>query len=144
MYLQDTSYVEIQEQPLSLDMVIQRVSAPHVGAVSTFSGIVRNHNLGREVSHLEYECYAPMAVKEMQAIRAQAMKKWELHDIAIAHRVGRLDIGDAAVVIAVASVHRESGLQALKFTIDTLKATVPIWKKEYWADGSMWLENCCG
>ena len=136
--------IEIWEKPLSLDAVIQQVSARHVGAVSTFSGIVRDHNLGRAVLYLEYECYPAMAVKEMNKIRKQALEQWEIHDIAILHRVGRLEIGEAAVVIAVASAHREAGLQALKFTIDTLKATVPIWKKEYWADGSMWLENCCG
>lgn len=136
--------IEIWENPLSLDYVIQQVSAPHVGAISTFSGIVRNHNLGKPVRYLEYECYAPMAKKEMEAIREQALQKWQLHDIAMVHRVGRLDIGESAIVIAVASAHREDGLVALKYTIDTLKATVPIWKKEYWEDGSMWLENCCG
>jgi molybdopterin synthase catalytic subunit len=136
--------IEIWEKPLSLDTVIAKVSAPHVGAVSTFSGIVRNHNLGKAVRYLEYECYAAMAEKEMAVIREYALKAWALHDIAILHRVGRLEIGESAVVIAVASAHREDGLVALKYTIDTLKATVPIWKKEYWADGSMWLENCCG
>lgn len=136
--------IEIWETPLSLDTVITHVSADHVGAISTFSGIVRNHNLGRSVSHLEYECYAPMAIKEMQQIRETALSRWQLHDIAMVHRVGRLEIGESAIVIAVASAHREDGLVALKYTIDTLKATVPIWKKEYWADGSMWLENCCG
>lgn len=136
--------IEIWEKPLSLDTVIAKVSAPHVGAVSTFSGIVRNHNLGKAVRYLEYECYAAMAEKEMALIREYALEKWALHDIAMIHRVGRLAIGESAVMIAVASAHREDGLIALKYTIDTLKATVPIWKKEYWADGSMWLENCCG
>ncbi len=139
-----TTRVDIWERPLSLDYVMDQVSAPHVGAISTFSGIVRNHNLGKAVRYLEYECYAPMAKKEMEILREQALQQWQLHDIAMVHRVGRLDIGESAIVIAVASAHREDGLAALKYTIDTLKATVPIWKKEYWEDGSMWLENCCG
>lgn len=134
----------IQSQPLQLEPLIEWVSAPHVGAVSTFSGVVRNHNLGKGVLYLEYECYEAMAISEFEKIVEQALSRWQLHRIAIAHRVGRLEIGESAVMIATSSAHRRDSLEALHFTIDTLKQTVPIWKKEYWQDGSIWLENCCG
>ena len=137
-------WIEIWEKPLDMQALEAHVSAPHVGAISTFAGVVRNHNLGKEVLYLEYECYQAMAIKEMQQIADEAQKRWELHRIAICHRVGRLEIGEAAVLIAVSAAHRKASLEALTYTIDTLKAQVPIWKKEYWADGSMWLENCCG
>lgn len=137
-------WIEIWESTLDMRPLEQHVSDPYVGAISSFSGIVRNHNLGKEVLYLEYECYQPMALKEMQAIADHAQAHWDLHRIAICHRVGRLEIGEAAVLIAVSAAHRKASLEALTYTIDTLKATVPIWKKEYWADGSMWLENCCG
>lgn len=136
--------LEIWQEPLDLASLMAYVSAPQIGAVSTFTGLVRNHNQGKDVLYLEYECYAPMAIKEMERIVAQAQERWTLHRIGILHRIGRLEIGEAAVLIAVSAVHRKASLEALHFTIDTLKATVPIWKKEYWTDGSMWLENCCG
>ncbi len=136
--------LEIVETPLLLQPLLDFVSAPHVGAVSSFSGVVRNHNLGKGVLYLEYECYAPMALKEMQAIIEQAHQQWDLHQIAVVHRVGRLEIGESAVMIATSSAHRRESLAALGYVIDTLKATVPIWKKEYWQDGSIWLDNCCG
>lgn len=134
----------ITAEPLRLEPLLDWVSDPQVGAISTFSGVVRNHNKGKGVLYLEYECYEPMALAELAQIVAQAHQRWELHRIAVVHRTGRIEIGESAVLIAVSSVHRRESIEALHFVIDTLKATVPIWKKEYWQDGSMWLENCCG
>lgn len=136
--------IEIQTAPLQLAPLEAFVAAPHVGAISTFCGVVRDHNLGKQVLYLEYECYEAMARLEMAKIIEDAKARWPLHEIAISHRLGCLQIGEAAVMIAVSAAHRHASLEALSYTIDTLKATVPIWKKEYWADGSMWLENCCG
>ncbi|MEZ0375146.1 MAG: molybdenum cofactor biosynthesis protein MoaE [Candidatus Sericytochromatia bacterium] len=134
--------LEITDRLLVLAPLTDWVSAPHVGAVSTFAGVVRDHNLGKSVRYLEYECYTPMALAELEKIVAQAHARWQLHRIAIAHRTGRLEIGETAVLIAVSAVHRRESIEALHFVIDTLKQTVPIWKKEYWSDGSMWLEGC--
>lgn len=136
--------LKLQSEPLSLEPLLEWVSDPSVGAVSTFAGVVRDHNLGKQVLYLEYEGYEPMAVAELERIVAEAHERWKLHRIAVVHRLGRLEIGETAVLIAVSSVHRRESIEALHFTIDTLKQRLPIWKKEYWTDGSMWLENCCG
>lgn len=135
--------IHVSHEVIDLNVLIKHVSCPEAGAVSTFSGIVRNHNKGKGVLYLEYEGYAPMAEKELQAISEEAQQKWDLHQIAIVHRLGRLEIGESAVAIAISSSHRKDGLNALQFVIDTLKVRIPVWKKEYWEDGSMWLENCC-
>lgn len=136
--------LKLQSEPLNLEPLLEWVSDPSVGAVSTFAGVVRDHNLGKQVLYLEYEGYEPMAVAELERIVAEAHERWKLHRIAVVHRLGRLEIGETAVLIAVSSVHRRESIEALHFTIDTLKQRLPIWKKEYWVDGSMWLENCCG
>jgi molybdopterin synthase catalytic subunit len=136
--------LEIISNNIQVEALLQAVACPEAGASSLFLGTVRNHNLGKGVLYLEYECYEPMALKEMAKIITTAHARWDLHKIGIVHRVGRIEIGEAAVAIAVSSSHRKESIEALHFTIDTLKQTVPIWKKEYWQDGSMWLENCCG
>ncbi|MGE3728075.1 MAG: molybdenum cofactor biosynthesis protein MoaE [Candidatus Sericytochromatia bacterium] len=135
---------EIVETPIDVSALLAEVACDEAGATSLFLGTVRNHNQGKGVRYLEYECYPEMALKEMVKIVAQARLRWELYQVGMIHRVGRLEIREAAVAIAVSSAHRQASLEALQFCIDTLKATVPIWKKEYWEDGSMWLENCCG
>jgi len=135
---------EIVETPIDVSALLAKVACDQAGASSLFLGTVRNHNQGKGVRYLEYECYPEMALKEMVKIVAQARLRWELYQVGMIHRVGRLEIQEAAVAIAVSSAHRQASLEALQFCIDTLKATVPIWKKEYWEDGSMWLENCCG
>lgn len=135
--------IAITDKPIVLDELLKAVDDPGAGAISTFSGTVRNHNLGRQVLFLEYECYEPMALKEMARIEAEIKEKWPALKVAIVHRVGRMEIGEASVVIAVSTAHRHDSLDAVTYAIDTLKKTVPVWKKEYWADGSMWLENCC-
>ncbi|MGV3526141.1 MAG: molybdenum cofactor biosynthesis protein MoaE [Candidatus Sericytochromatia bacterium] len=135
--------IAVWERPLELEPLLAAVSDPAVGAISTFAGVVRNHNLGRPVLYLEYEGYTPMVVSELAKIAAEVKERWPVHALAVVHRLGRLEIGETAVLIAVSSAHRQASIEALHFTIDTLKQRVPIWKKEYWTDGSMWLENCC-
>ncbi|MEM8907317.1 MAG: molybdenum cofactor biosynthesis protein MoaE [Bacteroidota bacterium] len=109
------------------------------GVIATFVGTVRNQTQGKEVLYLEFEAYKPMAIKEMQKIAETASQRWPVAKMAIHHRVGRLEIGEIAVVIAVATPHRKAAFAACAFAIDTLKETVPIWKKEFFQDGAVWV-----
>lgn len=133
--------VEIIEAAIDPMSVMRSVSSPRAGAVVTFDGVVRDHARGKEVSHLFYETYSEMALKEIIKIRDQALSRWELHGAAIVHRVGRLRIGESSVFIAVSSSHRAQAFEACRFIIDTLKTTVPIWKKEHYQDGEVWIEE---
>ena len=117
------------------------VRSPQAGAVSLFMGVVRNNNLGRDVDYLEYDAYPAMATKVMRQIAAEIRERWDVLDIAMYHRIGRLEIGEASVAVAVASAHRGEGIEACHYGIDRLKAIVPIWKKEVWADGEEWIEG---
>jgi molybdopterin synthase catalytic subunit len=132
--------VAIQEEPLDLAPLVAFVERPEAGAVATFSGNVRNHNRGRGVEYLEYDAYRPMAEKKMREIAAEAARRWECR-IAMRHRVGRLEIGEASVLVAVSCAHRGDAFDACRFAIDTLKETVPIWKKEVWEGGEVWIEG---
>jgi molybdopterin synthase catalytic subunit len=110
------------------------------GAVVTFHGVVREYSdSGRAVRYLEYEAYPEMAEAQMRAIGAEIKRRWDIDDVAMVHRIGRLEIGEASVVIAVAAPHRGEAFDACEYAIDTLKATVPIWKKEVFADGEVWV-----
>jgi molybdopterin synthase catalytic subunit len=109
------------------------------GAVCTFLGVARKFSRGREVVHLEYEAYPEMAEKKMAEIGEELREKFGVERVAMLHRVGVLEIGEASVGIAVASPHRKEAFEACRYAIDTLKATVPIWKKEVWADGQQWI-----
>lgn len=115
------------------------VAAPACGAVDVFVGNVRNTTNGKPVERLEYEAYEPMALKEMRRIADDVQARWEGALVAIHHRMGILRVGEAAVVIAVATPHRAASFEACKYAIDTLKQTVPIWKKEVFADGEVWV-----
>jgi molybdopterin synthase catalytic subunit len=115
--------------------------APADGAVCLFLGVVRNENGGRPVRHLEYEAYEEMARPLMEEIAAEARRRWPITDVHIVHRLGRLEIGEPSVAVAVAAPHRGAAFDACRYAIDTLKATVPIWKKEFYADGAVWLEG---
>ena len=117
------------------------VLSPEAGAVSLFLGVVRNNNLGRDVDFLEYDAYPAMATKVMRQIADEIRERWDVLDIAMHHRIGRLEIGEASVAVAVASAHRAEGIEACHYGIDRLKAIVPIWKKEVWADGEEWIEG---
>jgi molybdopterin synthase catalytic subunit len=132
---------EIVSEPIGEREVIARAASPRAGAIATFHGVVRDNSLGRRVLYLLYEAYPPMAVKEMQAIEEEIRGRWEVEKVAITHRIGRLEIGEASVVIAVSSAHRKDALEACQFAIDRLKQTVPVWKKEFWEGGEVWIEN---
>ena len=111
------------------------------GAVATFAGVVRDQSLGRETEHLVYDAYRPMAERKMQEIGEEIRQKWEVDRVGILHRVGRLEIGEISVLIAISSPHRKASLEACHYAIDRLKETVPIWKKEIWTDGEAWREG---
>jgi len=124
-----------------IDLASLSSAASGDGAVCLFVGVVRDHNGGRRVLHLEYEAYEEMALPLMEKIAAEARERWRVTDVRIVHRLGRLEIGEASVAVAVASPHRGEAFEACRYAIDTLKATVPIWKKEFYADGAVWLDR---
>ena len=131
--------IEITEQAISVDEVVARVADPANGAVVTFIGVVRGVTEGRETLHLEYEAYPEMAEKVLQQIADEIRARWaDIREVAIVHRVGRLEIGETAVVIALSASHRVQTFDALRYAIDRIKDIAPIWKKEFWADGAAW------
>ena len=132
---------EIVEGRIDESELVEKVASPRAGAIVTFHGVVRDNSLGRKVLYLLYEAYPPMAIKEMEKIEAEVRQRWEVEKFAITHRIGRLEIGEASVIIAVSSPHRKEALDACHFAIDRLKQTVPVWKKEYWEGGEVWIEN---
>lgn len=131
----------LSDQPLDEAEVLARVNGPDAGGVVSFIGNVRNHARGSEIKFLEYEAYPEMAVREMQKIVSEAEARWSGTRVAIAHRSGRLEIGEAAVVVVAVSPHRAEAFEACRFAIDTLKVTVPIWKKEVATDGQYWVDD---
>jgi molybdopterin synthase catalytic subunit len=131
----------LSEQPLDVAATIARVSGPGKGGIVTFLGAVREESRGRAIRHLEYESYPEMAEREMQKIADAAAERWPGVQVAIAHRAGHLEIGELAVVIAAAAPHRGDAFEACRFAIDTLKQTVPIWKKEVATDGEYWVDD---
>jgi len=124
-----------------IDLVSLQATSPADGALCLFVGVVRDENAGRPVLHLEYEAYEEMALRLMEEIADETRRRWPVTDVRIVHRLGRLAIGEASVAVAVASPHRAEAFAACRHAIDTLKATVPIWKKESYADGAVWLEG---
>lgn len=137
----DIDFFKITSDVLDPTELHNLVLSPQAGAVSLFVGVVRNNNLGRDVNFLEYDAYPAMATKVMRQIAAEIRDRWDVLDIAMHHRIGRLEIGEASVAVAVASAHRGEGIEACHYGIDRLKAIVPIWKKEVWADGEEWIEG---
>lgn len=131
--------IKITDIPIEPSDVIDLVKTPDSGAINVFIGTVRNSTKNRDVKQLEFEAYNTMAVKEIDKIIAQAKKKWPISSMAIYHRVGVLEIGEIPVVIAVSTPHRQQGFEACQYAIDTLKETVPIWKKEIFSDGEQWV-----
>jgi molybdopterin synthase catalytic subunit len=121
--------------------LVSHVHAAENGAVVTFDGCVRNHSHGRKTLYLEYESYEQMALSKMKEIAASLHTLYPIDRVAMAHRLGRLEIGDTSVFIAVGSPHRKAAFEACRYAIDTLKRTVPIWKKEFFADGSVWADG---
>jgi molybdopterin synthase catalytic subunit len=129
----------LSEQPLSLEAVAAEVASDEAGAVATFVGTTRVHSRGRTVTHLDYEAYEGMAEQVMSEIAEELKARYELCEIAIHHRIGRVSIGERSVVIAVSAHHRQAALAACKDAIDTLKERVPLWKKEVYVGGEEWI-----
>jgi len=132
--------IGVTTEPLSERAMAEAVADSGAGAIGLFSGIVRNQTGGRQVKYLEYEAHAPMAEAKMREIAGTLRARWPgLRRIAIVHRIGRLEIGESSVMIAVSSPHRREAFEACHLAIDTLKETVPVWKKEYFEDGEVWV-----
>jgi molybdopterin synthase catalytic subunit len=129
----------LTRDPIDVADVLASVGDSTAGATATFVGVTRNHNQGRAVTYLEYEAYSDMAEQEMARIGGEATRRWSICKIAIVHRTGRVPIGHASVVIAVSAAHRAEAFAACRFAIDRLKASVPIWKKEYFEGGDVWI-----
>jgi molybdopterin synthase catalytic subunit/molybdopterin converting factor small subunit len=129
----------VQSEPLDLAAVVAEVSDPGAGAIATFVGTTRDHNRGRTVTHLEYDAYPEMAEAEMAKIAAAVIDRHGVRHVAIAHRTGHVPIGEASVIIAVSAAHRGAAMDACREAIDTLKQTVPVWKKEVFESGEEWI-----
>ncbi|HZG34700.1 MAG TPA: molybdenum cofactor biosynthesis protein MoaE [Gaiellaceae bacterium] len=129
----------LSAEPLSLDTVVSEVADARAGAIATFTGTTRNHSRGRDVHHLEYEAFEGMAEQTMERLATDLRQRYDLVGVAIHHRVGRVDIGEPSVVIAVSAAHRGDALAACKEAIDTLKQIVPLWKKEVYEGGEEWI-----
>ena len=132
--------VRLQTEPISADALVASARGDGDGAVAVFLGTVREATSGRRVLFLEYEAYGGMAERELERIREEAVARFGVSRVSIVHRVGRLAIGEASVGIAVAAPHRAAALAACRFVIDALKAGVPIWKREHFEDGAVWVE----
>jgi MoaE-MoaD fusion protein len=133
--------IRLQDSPIDPSEVEEAVSRPEAGAVLCFLGTTRNRFLDKAVLRLEYEAYEPMALAEMRRISEEIQQRWPDTEAAMVHRIGLVPIGEASVVIAVSSVHRDAAYAASRFAIDSLKERVPIWKKEIYEDGSTWKLN---
>jgi molybdopterin synthase catalytic subunit len=133
--------IELVDAPLDARRLEAAVVTSGAGAICTFTGVVRDTSRGRSVTHLEYDAYPEMAEKQMHAIAAEIAERWPEARVAMAHRTGRLEIGEASVVVSVACPHRAEAIAACKWGIDRLKEMVPIWKKEFAADGEVWIEG---
>ena len=131
--------VRLVREPI--DVTALHGSTPVDGAVCVFVGVVRAENGGRAVRHLEYESYEEMALHQMEGLEAEVRLRWPASELRMIHRLGRLEIGEASVAVAVSTPHRAQAFEACRFAIDTLKRTVPIWKKEFYEDGAVWLEG---
>jgi len=134
-------FVEITTEALDIGAIARRVVPVNCGAIVTLDGFVRQFTKGRETEYLVYEAYEPMALKEMAKLIDAAKKQFEIEHVGIVHRLGKLEIGETSVIISVASPHRRAAFEACEWLIKELKRTVPIWKKEVYADGETWIEG---
>ena len=133
--------VRIVRERIVTQDVVEQLKLPEDGAAVVFEGVVRNHSRGRRTLYLDYEAYEAMALGQMRALADEARARFGVRDVAIVHRLGRLEIGETSVLIVVASAHRGPAFEACRWIIDTLKKTVPIWKKEYFEDGAVWADG---
>ena len=131
----------IVREKIPTQRLVDAIKRPEDGAVAVFEGMVRDHTRGRRTLYLDYEAYEPMALRKMENLAAEALGNSAIREVALVHRLGRLEIGETSVLIVVASGHRAAALDACRWLIDTLKKTVPIWKKEYFEDGAVWADG---
>ncbi len=131
----------IVREAIETAAILKSVKRPEDGAAAIFEGIVRNHTRGRRTLYLEYEAYEEMALKQMEDLARRALMDFKIRDVAIVHRLGRLEIGETSVLLVVASAHRAAAFESCRWLIDTLKRTVPIWKKEHFEDGAVWADG---
>ncbi len=136
-----TEHARIVNEPIKTLAVLAAIKHPEDGAVTIFDGIVRNQSRGRRTLYLDYSAYEAMALRQMEQLAKQALANFAIHDVRLVHRLGRLQIGESSVYIAVASAHRAAAFDACRWLIDTLKRTVPIWKKEFFEDGAVWADG---
>jgi molybdopterin synthase catalytic subunit len=133
--------VEIVDEVIAAAEIVAELKAGADGAVCVFDGIVRDNTRGRRTLHLDYEAYREMALSQMEALALEAVTKFGVRDVALVHRLGRLVVGETSVLVVVASAHRGAAFEACRWLIDTLKRTVPIWKKEQFVDGAIWADG---
>ncbi len=133
--------VEITDAVIPVAEMVAEIKAGADGAVCVFDGIVRDNSRGRKTLHLDYEAYREMALEQMRGLAAEAMSRFGVRDVTVVHRLGRLTVGETSVLVVVASAHRGEAFEACRWLIDTLKKTVPIWKKEQFVDGASWADG---
>ena len=135
------AYVALVRERIATETILAEIKRPEDGAVVAFEGIVRDHTRGRRTLYLDYEAYEPMARRKLGKLAEEALEKFEIRAVALIHRLGRLQHTETSVLVAVASAHRAAAFDACRWLIDTLKKTIPIWKKEYFEDGAVWADG---
>ncbi|QNI33634.1 molybdenum cofactor biosynthesis protein MoaE [Alloacidobacterium dinghuense] len=136
-----TPYIALVREPIQAEALVAQLKQGEDGAVVVFDGIVRNNSRGRRTLYLVYESYEEMALKQMRELAAEASQGFAIRDVLLVHRLGKLEVGETSVLLAVASAHRAAAFDACRWLIDTLKKTVPIWKKEHFEDGAVWADG---
>lgn len=136
-----SEHCAIVREPIDARAIRLSVEHPEDGAITIFEGVVRNHSRGRRTLYLDYEAYEGMALNEMEKLSQAALEDFKIRDVRVVHRLGRLEIGETSILIMVSSAHRAAAFDACRWLIDTLKKTVPVWKKEYFEDGAVWADG---
>ena len=136
-----SAHVALVRDRIATETVMAEIKQPEDGAVVVFEGIVRNHTRGRRTLYLDYDAYEPMARRKLEELAQEALERFQIRQVAVVHRLGRLQHTETSVLIAVASAHRAAAFEACRWLIDSLKKTVPIWKKEYFEDGAVWADG---
>lgn len=137
----NSEHCAIVREKIDTQKIADALKAPEDGAVAIFEGIVRNNSRGRSTLYLDYQAYESMAINELEKLAQAALENFKIREVRLVHRLGRLEIGETSVLVVVASAHRAAAFDACRWLIDTLKRTVPIWKKEYFADGAVWADG---
>jgi len=136
-----SEHAQLVTEAIQTAAIASAIKCPEDGAIAVFDGIVRNHSRGRRTLYLDYTAYEPMALRQMEQLARQALSRYAVRDVRIVHRLGHLQIGETSVYIVVASAHRAAAFDACRWLIDTLKQTVPIWKREFFEDGAEWADG---